>query len=72
MTDPNQTPVPQNAPPSIFSPLTPEQQQQLQQLQQLQQQQQQQPTQQFTSTATAMQSHLAALTKLVEDLVEDF
>ena len=71
MTDPNQTPVPQPTPPAIFSPLTPEQQQHLQQLQQLQQQQQQQPPQ-FSATAIAMQSHLAALAKLLDDLTKDY
>ena len=67
MTDPNQTPLPQNVPPSPFSPLTPEQQQQ-------QQQQQQPPQQQQHSSPSLllMQQHLAALTTLVNNLAQEF
>ena len=77
MSDPNQTPIPPTTTPAIFSPLTPEQQQQLQQLQQqLQQSQQQQQQQQqppsFAVTATALQSHLAVMAKLLDDLTKDY
>ena len=75
MADPNQTPIPPTTSPAIFSPLTPEQQQQLQQLQQQLQQQPQQQQQQpppFAVTATALQSHLAVMAKLLDDLTKDY
>ena len=68
MTDPNQTLLPQNVPPSPFSPLTPEQQQQQQQQQvQLSDAQLILLQQQFNAQITSLQTFVNDLTNRLRD-----